>query len=129
MRLSLNIGKEFCVYIFVLITGYFFSAMMFCSTPDCQVIVKMKGADRFGIDKFGVEINCDCGEALCSSCGNAWHDPVNTNTHITTMGFGGYGISMLIYIYMNMCLVYGDEVNPFRVPCGLILTLRIYILQ
>jgi len=51
-------------------------AMMFCSTPDCEVVVKMAGPDRFGTDKFGVEINCECGESLCSSCGTTWHDPV-----------------------------------------------------
>ena len=71
---------------------YFYRAMMFCSTPDCEVVVKMAGPDRFGTDKvcfysrnakflfigfqFGVEINCECGESLCSSCGNTWHDPV-----------------------------------------------------
>ena len=55
---------------------------MFCSTPDCEVIIKMKGADRFGIEKFGLEINCECGQSLCTSCGNAWHDPVSFDLNL-----------------------------------------------
>lgn len=51
-------------------------AMMYCTTADCDVIIKMKGPDRSGIDKFALEINCNCGEILCSSCSNPWHDPV-----------------------------------------------------
>ena len=51
--------------------------MMYCTTADCDVIIKMKGPDRSGIDKFALEINCNCGEILCSSCSNPWHDPVN----------------------------------------------------
>ena len=50
--------------------------MLFCSSPDCEVIVKMTGDSRSGFDNFGIEINCDCGETLCSACGNRFHSPV-----------------------------------------------------
>ena len=50
--------------------------MLFCSTPDCDVIVKMSGETRSGFHNLGIEINCECGETLCSKCGNQWHSPV-----------------------------------------------------
>ena len=53
--------------------------MMFCSTPDCEVVIKMAGGDRLGMNRtgLGVEINCECHESLCSSCTAPWHNPVS----------------------------------------------------
>lgn len=48
-------------------------SMLFCSTPDCTVIVKFKPHDH----NVGIEVKCECGETLCSSCGLKWHDPVH----------------------------------------------------
>jgi len=53
-------------------------AMMFCSTPDCEVVVKMSGGDRLGMKNtgLGIEVNCECRESLCSACCAPWHNPV-----------------------------------------------------
>ena len=50
--------------------------MLNCPTPDCHVIVKMTGETRTGYHNLGIEVNCECGETLCSKCSNQWHSPV-----------------------------------------------------
>jgi len=47
-------------------------SMLFCSTPDCDVILKIAPHDH----NVGVEVSCTCKNSICSSCGNKWHDPV-----------------------------------------------------
>ena len=46
--------------------------MLFCSTPDCSYVMKIQSHDH----NVGIEVACECGETLCSSCGSKWHDPV-----------------------------------------------------
>jgi len=47
-------------------------SMLFCSTPDCSFVMKIQSHDH----NVGIEVACECGETLCSSCGSKWHDPV-----------------------------------------------------
>jgi len=47
-------------------------ALLHCTTPDCQVVLHIGAHDH----NVGLEVKCQCGQTLCSSCGEKWHDPV-----------------------------------------------------
>ena len=47
-------------------------SLLHCTTPDCQVVLKIGQHDH----NVGLEVKCQCGQTLCSSCGEKWHDPV-----------------------------------------------------
>ena len=47
-------------------------ALLHCTTPDCETVLQIGLHDH----NVGIMVECQCGETLCSSCGEKWHDPV-----------------------------------------------------